>query len=211
MVRKLLNIVWLLRHPAAGTFAILLTLPSATLADPDATGCMGNVPEENILLREIACMSDDELQTFRGGFIHNNQIVIGFGFERIVRIDGEVQEHIIAGLPSLNLTGNIQLVPINRAFDAGTSRYLMDLGASGAASGRLAADGVIFGSAPQLQIVPSSSALQEMMSNVIQNSLDNKVIDQIRVVNIDLMGLGNGARVDPSSDLQSAIFESLGQ
>jgi hypothetical protein len=175
------------------------------LADQEVASCTQDTAGDALLLQEVTCMSDEELHTFRGGFIRDNQIVIGFGFERIVRVDGEVQEHILAGLPSLNLTNNIQLVPISRTLDAG-SRYILEQ----AGNGSVTSHGSISGLSPQMQLVPSTSALQDMMNNVIQNSLDDKVIDQVRVVNIDLMGLGEGQRFDPQADMNSALFESLG-
>jgi len=198
-------------HSICVVLCIGLTVPQYALAEQETAGCSQVAPHDGLLLEEITCMTDEELQTFRGGFIQNNQIVIGFGFERIVRVDGEIQEHILAGLPSLNLTNNIQLVPINRSLDSGGNRFLLDAGTGSAAyEGRLATDASISGSSPQLQLIPSTSALQDVMNNVIQNSLDDKVFDQIRVVNIDLIGLGSTPRFDPHTDLNPALFESLG-
>lgn len=208
MLSTLFSVIFLHRCAVVALLCVS-TISLRISAEPLAAGCTGNSPDEELILQEAECMSDDELQTFRGGFVRDNQIVIGFGFERIVRVDGEVQEHLIAGLPSLNLASNIQLVPVSRSLDAGNDRYLLDLDSNDAAS----QDRFVNGNSisPQMQLVPSSTALQEMMSNVIQNNLDGKVIDQVRVVNIDLMGLGGGVRVDPHNDLHQAIFESLGR
>jgi hypothetical protein len=194
-------------HASAACLLLCHCLSSAsyTFAEENPEACAPSSREE--LLVQVACMSDAELQTLRGGFIRDNQIVIGFGFERIVRIDGEVQEHILAGLPSLNLTNNIQLVPVSRSLDTGSSYILTNAMQGNVASSRELS---ITGAAPQMQLLPSTSALQDMMNNVIQNSLDDKIIDQVRVVNIDLMGLGTTPRFDPQNDLNPALFERLG-
>ncbi len=183
-------------------------LISSQVAAQQETATCGDALHRTQLLAGVSCMTDEELQTLRGGFIRDNQIVIGFGFERIVRIDGEVQEHILAGLPSLNLANNIQLVPVSRSFDAGGNSFVLANSMQGTATST--GEVSMSGSSAQMQLVPSTAELQDMMSNVIQNSLDDKVIDQIRVVNIDLMGLGGTPRFDPQTDLNPAIFERLG-
>lgn len=171
-----------------------------------------NAANEQLSLQEVTCISDDELQTLRGGFMQDNQIVIGFGFERIVSIDGEIQEHVLAGLPVLNLTNNMQLVPITRSFDMTSQRVVLsgnDLGEL-ALQRVMAADGAVMESMPQIQLAPSSAALQDMMSNIIQNTVDGRTIEQMRVLNIDLMGIGDVPKFDPQRDLHPSLIEALG-
>jgi hypothetical protein len=206
MFAKPINPFLLRLRAACLVLCIYLTVAQQALADQEAAPCSQDAANDALLLPEVACMSDEELHTFRGGFIRDNQIVIGFGFERIVRVDGEVQEHILAGIPSLNLTSNIQLVPISRSLDAGGSRFTLE----DAGSGSIISEGSISGLSPPMQLVPSTSALQDMMNNVIQNSLDDKVIDQVRVLNIDLIGLGASSSFDPQTNFNSTLFESLG-
>jgi hypothetical protein len=193
-------------------FCVCLSSAPTVSADQDTASCSRTTDGDALQLREIRCMTDDELQTFRGGFVQNNQIIIGFGFERIVRVDGEIQEHILAGLPSLNLPNNIQLVPINRSIGEDSSKYILENsgGSSVFSEAGTGTQGSMSALSPQLQVVPSTSALQDIMSNVIQNTLDDRVIDQIRVINIDLMGLGASPAFNPQTDLNPAIFESLG-
>jgi hypothetical protein len=205
MLEKYFNLFSMNLFIVCSAFCVCLGFAQLASADQESAACAQATSPDVLALHQIVCMTDEELQTFRGGFIRDNQIVIGFGFERIVRIDGEVQEHILAGLPSLNLPNNILLVPINRSIDAGGSRFILDDAGSGSAfaEGRS-------GLSPQLQVAPSTAALQDMMSNVIQNSLDDRVIDQIRVINIDLMGLGAHPGFSPQTDLNPAMFENLG-
>jgi hypothetical protein len=188
-------------------------LSSPAWADDELARCPVFAGDENHLLsREGSCMSDEELQTLRGGFLLDNRIVIGFGFERIVRIDGEIQEHLLAGLPTLNLAHNIQLVPVSRSIEADSQRFVLQGLDTGGLSSTMLSPGndATAGLATQIQLIPSTAALQEMMNNVIQNSFDDRTIEQMRVINIDLMGLGEAPRFDPQRDLNPALFESLG-
>ena len=193
-------------------FSMCLNNTEHAAAEENPVACSTLASTDNqLLLQEIICMSDEELGTLRGGFIQNNQIVIGFGFERVVRVDGEIQEHILAGLPIMNLPNNIQLIPINRSVGSDSNTYLLEGDFSGRIiSERTLSEGALSRSTPQIQIVPSTLAFQELMNNVIQNNLDNKTIDQIRVINIDVMGLGGNSRFDRQMDLNPAVFENLG-
>lgn len=198
--------------PAACLTALLFGASSITLADEEPACLLVEAQEDQLPLDAIRCISDEELQTLRGGFLLDNQIVIGFGFERIVRINGEIEEHVLAGLPTLNLAGNIQIVPIATSMDAGAQRLILqgvDMG--NFASQRSLSDGAMSTlTSQQIQIIPSTAALQEMMNNVIQNTVDGTTIEQMRVLNIDLMGLGDVPRFDPQRDMNPAMFESLG-
>jgi hypothetical protein len=182
------------------------------LAQEEVFRCPTAASDDDLALQHLDCMSDEELQTLRGGFMLDDRIVIGFGFERIVRIDGEIQEHVLAGLPALNLTNNIQLVPINRSIEAEGQRLILQGMAIGdlASARDISTGGSMSGLTPQIQLIPSTAALQELMSNVIQNSVDGKTIEQLRVINIDLMGLVEAPRFDPQRDLNPALIESLG-
>ena len=152
----------------------------------------------------ISCLPDHELANYRGGFISTEGIVVGFGFERVVSIDGEIQEHVVASLPVLNIGNNIQIIPINRIIDLDNETISRD-GLIQWAQGLEASYTV----SPNLQAVGSSEELNRIMTNVIQNQLDNKTIEQIRAVNIELYGLGAIPGIDPQRDINPNLIESL--
>ncbi|KAB7624394.1 hypothetical protein [Alkalilimnicola sp. S0819] len=142
-------------------------------------------------------VADAELAELRGGFV-GNDFRIDFSFEHIVRINGELRAHTVMRLPLDAANGGgagVQLVQNGAgnqvALQAGDgARLARGLGALTVGPG-----GVQHGATA--------------MATVIQNTLDNQLIQNLKLIRVDLSGLGSIRQMGWQQRVDQGVVESL--
>ena len=138
--------------------------------------------------KEPPCLSESELAHSRAGFVSDNGFVIGFGFERLVSINGELSEQVNVALPELNLGDSLRIIPVARIGDTP-----MGIGYAG----------------NETQLVDSIQQLSDVMVNVIQNESNDTIIEQLRIINVHVGGIGSASDWEAQRQLLPAIIEQF--
>lgn len=123
---------------------------------------------------------ETQLAEARGGFVDHNGIHISFGFQQMIRINDELEALIAFELPLLGLKGN---------------------GAELAASIRESIGDPI-------QFIGSEVSLSGL-NMIIQNSLDNQKIENLRILDLELSGISRLSTLGTQGLLNSSIIDSL--
>lgn len=167
----------------------LVCLPDLSpAAEPisDVATCHIHFNHQQAAASQMSCATDAELGELRAGYLSGNGLVIGFGFERLIKINGETAEHISVALPALNVGENLRIVPVSRLTN------LDELGI-----------------VPATQLLGSIRDLNDMMVNVIQNQSDDTLIEHLRVLNVHIDGVGIARNWESQRQLFPALIEQL--
>ncbi|MFE8071277.1 hypothetical protein QQM79_09465 [Marinobacteraceae bacterium S3BR75-40.1] len=130
----------------------------------------------------MAPLTEPELDQLRGGFISDG-VVISIGLEQIISVDGETQVVNHLNIPELGQSG-INLTQWTQGTTGNLAGTVMD---GTRIAGKLS-DGAIL--------------------TLIQNSLDGKLIQNFKALNIELHQFG---RLRPTSDQYSNILPLIGR
>ncbi|WP_323751606.1 hypothetical protein [Marinobacter sp.] len=130
-------------------------------------------------------LTDSELAAQRGGFLLDN-LEISIGLEQIISVNGETLAVNRLTIPNLNQAGNGGGVP----HELETMIGMVNSGVNGQA------------------LVAASSTPGGWMT-LIQNDLNGSVIQNARLLNIELNNLGSGYRLP--DQVQAPILQFLGR
>jgi len=130
-----------------------------------------------------AAMPVDELEQLRGGFTNREGIALNFGLDRIVKIDGVVEYQT-----QLELS----LGPAGLALNMPREGALIQLGNNN-----------------QIPTNFIQSLANPSMTTVIQNNLDNRHIENIKQLDLELSNLGNLSTTGVRSLMLPAILQTL--
>jgi hypothetical protein len=152
-----------------------------------ALASAGPVLAEPETLDELQAVNDRELDSMRGGYASSGGLEISFGIEQAVFIDGILQA--VTTFNSGSATGN-----------------LPDPRVVGQNTGLISASGVqlvLGGLAPM-----DTEAVRSHLFTVVQNSQDNKIIDNITQINATVSSLGIYREMNLLSSLQHQLINA---
>ncbi|RFA31118.1 hypothetical protein CAI21_00170 [Alkalilimnicola ehrlichii] len=131
-------------------------------------------------LDRLEKLDEPAMADIRGGYINRDGLHVSFSFEHLVKVNDKLEHHLQFHLPSTNLAaGPAQLAENLRN---GITQSLPG--------------GDVANAAPNLH-------------TIIQNALDNQAIDNLRVLDIDIEGADQLARMGQNARLQPYLVEAL--
>lgn len=134
--------------------------------------------------RELQVISDGELGAMRGGIDTSSGAMISFGIERAVFVDGILQTVNTLNLPQLNSM-------FNQALSDQMKTNLITFVRNGSGN------------------VSSLNDLQLNIPNVVQNSLDQKVIDTYTIINATIPNISSFRNMNISSMLTELLARGM--
>ena len=136
---------------------------------------------------EWKAVSNDKLDTLRGGFETGNGMTVSFGLIRTVTINGDVVNRTSFNLPDVSKISAEQARVVSAAI-AETSVVQNGVG----------------------NVVSESVRSQLTGGTLIQNSLNNQTIQTLTVINAGVNSLGLFKSLNLQNALKDSLFGSLG-
>ena len=136
---------------------------------------------------EWKAVSDDKLDTLRGGFEAGNGMTVSFGLVRTVTINGDVVNRTSFNLPDVSKISAEQA----RIVSAAIAETSVVQNGSG-------------------NVVSESVRSQLTGGTLIQNSLNNQTIQTLTVINAGVNSLGLFKSLNLQNALKDSLFGSLG-
>jgi len=136
---------------------------------------------------EWKAVSNDQLDTLRGGFETGNGMTVSFGLVRTVTINGDVVNRTSFNLPDVSKISAEQA----RAVSAAIAETSVVQNGSG-------------------NVVSDSVRSQLAGGTLIQNSLNNQTIQTLTVINAGVNSLGLFKSLNLQNALKDSLFGSLG-
>ncbi len=164
------------------SLSVLLTLGNICLG-------AGTEAEKHGLFRsdEWVAASDEKLDSLRGGFETNSGLLVSFGINRVVSINGDIVSKTSFNLPDVSSITREQARVVNSAIADGG---LVQNGA-----GNFVDAGSIF--------------KLEAAGTLIQNSLNDQKIQALTIINTGVNSLGVWKSINTQNVLNDALLGSM--
>lgn len=141
------------------------------------------MPEGDTLNLMDEKIPDTDLNQYRGGYVDSSGVMIRFGLEKTVLIDGMVEFKSLFQL-SLDEAGLAVQTPVRNAL-------------------------VQMGQHNQYTSQTTSQIINNALTTVIQNNMDNKIIQNIQQFNIEISNIGQLNNRGVQSLLLPQLIQSL--
>ncbi len=142
-------------------------------------------------------LSTGELGRLRGGFVDRDGFMVSFGLQDVVKIDGMVMARTVLKIPKLDMAALEIFVDQNNSADVANPTIA------------LTQPGLADYENNAAQTVVHNSMGNDLTSLVIQNSVDNKVIEHLRVMDVEISGYPSLKNTRMNSMVRARLIESL--
>jgi hypothetical protein len=168
----------------------------ALLAGGPIQNAAAGQEKEEMRLQEPV-LDDEALGRWRGGFIDKDGFMVSFGLDEVVNIDGLVTPRTVLKIPKMDMAQMEIFGQQNNSAESAPPTFTSTQTSSSAYDNK-----------------DAQSAVQDSMGGdlsalVIQNSVDNKIIEHIRTMDIDISGYSTLKNTRINATIKAGLIESL--
>lgn len=146
---------------------------------------------------QVPVLDDEALGRWRGGFIDKNGFMVSFGLDEVVKIDGIVTTRTVLKIPKMDMAQMEIFGQENNSAESAPPTFISTQTSSSAYDNKDA------------QSVVQDSMGRGLSALVIQNSVDNKIIEHIKTMDIDISGYSPLKNTRINATIKASLIESL--